>query len=168
MKEPLKNSTNFDELYTPKYAVEPLLKYLGNNKGITIWCPCDTQDSEVVKILSDAGYKVIASHIDDGTDFLTCTPPEDFDMVITNPPYSIKDKIINRCYSLNKPFALLLPLTALEGTRRHELFKNGIGVVVLDKRVDFNGKGKCWYNTSWFVHSHMMDGRLFFEKIQEE
>lgn len=78
-----------------------------------------------------------------------------------------KDDIIKRCYELKKPFALLLPMTALEGTKRHKLFKNGIGLIALDKRCDFNSKGSCWFNTSWFVHSQLTDGRLFFEILEK-
>ena len=40
-----------DEVYTPAYAVKPLLKYLdrGNKPFYTIWCPFDTEESEYVK-----------------------------------------------------------------------------------------------------------------------
>lgn len=57
-----------DEVYTPAYAVKPLLKYLdkGNKPCYTIWCPFDKEESEYVKLLSAAGHKVIATHIDNG------------------------------------------------------------------------------------------------------
>ena len=165
MKEALKNHKTFDELFTPNYAITPILKYIPRDVK-TIWCPCDKEDSKIVRLLSNNGYNVLYSHIDQGDDFLTESPSGPYDMIITNPPFSIKDKIIKRCYDLGKPFALLLPLTALEGERRNKLFtENGIGVVVLDKRVDYNGKGACWYNTSWFIHHPLLDGRIFFEKI---
>ena len=165
MKEALKNHKTFDELFTPDYAIEPLLKYIPRDVK-RIWCPCDTYESRIVQILDKEGFEVQPTHIDYGCDFLNFELPFPYDMIITNPPFSIKDKIIKRCYESKKPFALLLPLTALEGERRNKLFTdNGIGIVVLDKRVDYNGKGACWYNTSWFIHSPLTDGRLFFEKI---
>lgn len=168
MKEALKNHKVFDELYTPSYAVEPMLKYIPRDVH-TIWCPCDTEDSKIFQSLESNGYKVYCTHIDWGHDFLKYNLlHDDYDMIITNPPFSIKDKIIKRCYDLGKPFALLLPLTALEGQKRGEMWdKGGIGVVVLDNRVDYNGKGSCWYNTSWFIHTKMTDGRIFFEKIKK-
>lgn len=60
-----------DEVYTPAYAVKPILKYLnrGNKPSYTIWCPFDLEDSEYVIQLRAAGYKVIASHIDTGQNF---------------------------------------------------------------------------------------------------
>lgn len=39
-----------DEWYTPKYAVEPLLEFIG--EGRTIWAPFDTDESEFVKVLN--------------------------------------------------------------------------------------------------------------------
>lgn len=168
MKEALKNSKQFDELYTPEYAVEPVLKYIPSNVK-TIWCPCDTLQSKIVKKLLLAKYDVIPSHIEQGKDFMTYQPETEWDMILTNPPYSTKDKMLARAYELGKPFAFLLPLTALEGIKRGEMFrKNGVGVVVLDQRIDFNGKGNCWYNTSWFIHTPLTDGRVFFEKTKEE
>ena len=164
MKTPLKNSRKFDELYTPTHAVTPLLKYIPNDIKV-IWCPCDKKDSKIVDVLCACGFEVIATHIDDGCDFLNFELPEHYDMIITNPPYSIKDKILERCYKSKKPFALLLPLTALEGSKRHKMFEKGIGCIVFDRRIDFNGKGNCWYNTSWFIHTPITDGRLFFEKL---
>ena len=68
MKEALKNSKQFDELYTPEYAVEPVLKYIPANVE-TIWCPCDTLQSKIVKKLLLAKYDVIPSHIEQGKDF---------------------------------------------------------------------------------------------------
>ena len=166
MKQALKNSKPYDELFTPRYAIEPILKYIPRTVK-TIWCPCDTEDSNIYKMLVENGYCVYVSHIDYGYDFLKYDLTN-YDMIITNPPFSIKDKIIERCYYLKKPFALLLPLTALEGSKRNKLFSEGIGCVVLDKRIDFNGKGNCWYNTSWFIHSTFTDGRLFFEKVKDK
>lgn len=166
MKEALKNHKVFDELFTPTYAITPMVKYIPWDVH-SIWCPCDTEDSKIAQVLSACGFEVHTSHIDDGCDFLNFELPYHYDMIITNPPFSIKDKIIKRCYDSGKPFALLLPLTALEGDRRGKMFRDkGIGAVILDKRVDYNGKGSCWYNTSWFIHSALTDGHIFFEKIE--
>ena len=62
-----------DEVYTPAYAVKPLLKYLKDFKGI-IWCPFDQEDSEYVKIFRENGFDVIATHIDNGQNFFYYEP----------------------------------------------------------------------------------------------
>lgn len=80
-----------------------------------------------------------------------------------------KDEFIKKCYEWNKPFCLLLPITALEGKARGKLFKqNGIEVLVFDGRVEFlsNKKGN-WFNTSWFCHN-VLPEKLIFEELRKE
>ena len=115
MKEALKQHTLNDEFYTSESAILPLLKYLPKN--IKIWECTDFGQSEITRILREKGYQVISTHKKD-FDFLNDQPDFDFDMIITNPPYSLKDQFIEKCYQYNKPFALLLPITALEGIKR--------------------------------------------------
>ena len=147
-----KNEKN-DELYTPKEAIIPILKYLDQTK--IYWECTDFGDSNIRKILVENGFKVIA------------TRKEEFDFLITNPPYSIKDKFIKRCYELNKPFLLLLPITALEGKERNKLYKEkGIELIVLNKRINFiKDKKNIWFNTSWFCHN-ICKKQLNFEEVQ--
>ena len=67
-----KSDKESDEYFTPKEAVLPLLEYIdrGNKPNYTIWCPFDTEDSEYVKVFKKEGYNVIATHIDNGQNFL--------------------------------------------------------------------------------------------------
>ena len=110
-----------DEIYTPDYAVLPLLKYLPKNK--IVWECSDFGRSNITKVLKQNGYKVISTH-KKNFNFLTDTPDFDFDIIITNPPYSLKNEFIQKCYDLKKPFALLLPITALEGVERGGYLSN--------------------------------------------
>lgn len=154
----------FDDLYTPSYAIKPLLKYIP--KGITIWECCDFGGSEITRLLKEHGCEVIST--DKEENFFEYIPDKHFDMIITNPPYSLKDEFLKKCYEYNKPFALLLPLTSLEGINRGKMFNGkGIELIVLDKRVDFNGKGSCWYNTSWFCWN-VLPKQLIFEELNKE
>jgi hypothetical protein len=128
-----------DEVYTPAYAVEPLLKYLNNycNKSnYTIWCPFDTEDSEYVKVFREAGYNVIATHIDNGQNFFYYEPNEHYDFIISNPPFSIKDDIIKRLYELNKPYAILLPIPSLQGQKRFPYMKD-CQALIFNKRINY-------------------------------
>ena len=58
-----------DEQYTPYYAVELIIPYIQHFKDKIIWCPCDTEESEFVKVLKENGFNVVNSHIDLGQDF---------------------------------------------------------------------------------------------------
>lgn len=123
-----------DEVYTPEYAVAPIIKYL--KEGQTIWCPFDEEDSSYVKLLKEKGYKVIATHIFNGQNFFTYEPTESYDAIISNPPFSIKDDVLKRLSELNKPFAMLLPLPTLQGQKRFEYLK-GTQALIFDKRINF-------------------------------
>lgn len=161
----------FDNLYTPEYAIEPLLKYLPP-LPLKIWECCDYGESKISKVLRENGYEVVFTDIIHDFNFLIDTPNFDFDIIVTNPPYSYKNEFLEKCYSYQKPFALLLPLTALEGIERNKMFsEKGISVIVLDKRINFmnqkneDKKSGCWFNTSWFLYNITENNKLFFEKL---
>lgn len=156
----MKNEKN-DELYTPEYAIKPLLKYLPKNK--IIWECTDFGGSNITKVLKENGYKVISTHKKD-FDFLKDNPDFKFDIIITNPPYSLKDEFIKKCYEYQKPFCLLLPITSLEGIERGKMFrKNNIELLVLDRRCEFMNKS-CYFNTSWFCWN-ILPKQLIFEEL---
>ncbi len=169
----------FDDIYTPAYAIKPLLKYIpkeiekqyGYNyeyRKPIIWECTDYGSSNITKVLKENGYEVISTH-KDNFNFLTDNADFNFDMIITNPPYSLKDEFLKKCYEYNKPFCLLLPITALEGKTRGELFREkDIQVIVFDGRVEYlNNKKGNWFNTSWFCWK-VLPKQLIFEKLEKE
>lgn len=126
-----------DEVYTPAYAVQPLIKYLRQfNPNATIWCPFDLAHSNYVKVLSQAGFKVIHSHIDEDKNFFFYEPEEEYDIIISNPPFSQKDNVLKRLWELNKPYAMLLPVPTLQGQTRFPYLKD-IQYLGFDKRVNY-------------------------------
>ena len=128
-----------DKVYTPAYAVKPLLKYLDayiNKPNYTIWCPFDDEDSEYVKIFRAEGYKVIVTSIDSGQNFFEYKPLEWYDFIISNPPFSLKDKVIKHLYELNKPYAILLPIPSLQGQKRFPYMKD-CQALIFDKRINY-------------------------------
>lgn len=164
--QPLLSANKVNDFQTPDIAVYPLLKYIPEEW--VIWeCACGK--GNIVNLLEKRGHKVIPADIKSGQDFLTYEP-ENYDCIITNPPYSIKDQFLKRCYLLNKPFALLLPLTTFEGKRQAWMEKYGIEVILLDKRVNFetpSGQGGgSWFATAWFTNGLNIGKQLTFGKLQ--
>ena len=124
-----------DECYTPYYAVTPILKYLPKNKKI--WCPFDEEWSAFYQTLKRKGYTVIRSALSEGKDFFTYEP-DDYDIIVSNPPFSKKDQVIERLYELGKPFMILLPLNTLQGKRRYKSFRKGIQILAFDKGINYH------------------------------
>lgn len=132
-----------DEVYTPAYAIYPLIKYIKlymqshQKDNLTIWCPFDLDFSKYVQVLSNIeNVKVIFSHIDRGENFFFYEPKEDYDIIISNPPFSCKDDVLKRLYELNKPYAMLLPIPTLQGQARFPYMQN-IQYLGFDKRINY-------------------------------
>ena len=125
---------NNDECYTPDYGVEPILKYIP--KDATVWCPFDTEESQFVIQISKQN-KVIRSHLESGQDFFNYEPDE-WDMIVSNPPFTDKRKFFERALSFNKPFALIMTNTWLNDSAPKQLFKDrDLQLLMFDKRMKF-------------------------------
>jgi hypothetical protein len=95
---------NKDNWQTPKIAVDYLRPYIPEKVHV-VWEPA-CGELRIVKALVKYGYKVIATDIDAGQDYFQKYPLVDFDVIITNPPYSLTDKWLERSFFIGKPFAL--------------------------------------------------------------
>jgi hypothetical protein len=129
-----------NENYTPYYAVEPIMKYI--DKKLKVWLPFDEEWSAYYNTFKDNGYDVIRSCIQECQDFFTYEP-EEYDVIVSNPPFNVKDKILKRLDELGKPFAILLPMNSLQGASRYKCcFKNGIQLLAFDQRIGFHSQDK--------------------------
>jgi hypothetical protein len=135
-KELMYSGGNNDECYTPNYGVIPILKYIP--KDAVVWCPFDKENSEFVRLISKQN-KVIHSHLDSGQDFLQYSPDEDWDVIVSNPPFTNKRKFFERALSFNKPFALIMTNTWLNDSAPKQLFKDkDLQLLMFDKRMKFH------------------------------
>ncbi len=157
-----------DDFQTPSQALEPLIPYL--KKDWTIW-ECANGNGNLSTELIKKGFEVVATDIlVCDFDFLTQKPAQ-FDCVVTNPPFSLKQEFLQRCYDLKTPFALLLPLTTFETSKRQKLFKKyGLQVIFFDKRINFetpSGKGSgSWFATAWFTWGLNLPKDLNFVELK--
>lgn len=129
-----KTDKESDEVFTPEYAVKPILKYLPPQS--VVWCPFDTADSAYVRLIEATGRKVIATHIDQGQNFFDFVPDEPYDIIVSNPPFSIKDAVLRRLWELNKPYAILLPIPSLQGQKRFPYIRD-CQALIFDKRINY-------------------------------
>ena len=126
-----------DEVYTPFYAVEPLLEFLPKDK--IIWCPFDEEWSAFYQLLTEKGFDVIRSSLKEGQDFFEYEP-DNWDLLVSNSPFSKKDSVLQRAFSFNKPFALLLPVNSIQGKARYKIFNNEIQLLCFDGRTDYHNR----------------------------
>ena len=161
-----------DEWYTPEDAVLPVLRYL--KPGSTVWCPFDKKKSHFVKVLKKEGFKVIKSHIDRGQDFLTYEPDEDYDYIVSNPPYSIRNDILKRVFDIGKPFMLLMNTNGLFDSKvRWDMFnKNNFSLIYLSGRVNYMkeygtpGESSPPFQSAYVCSGISSDRLLFCERVK--
>ena len=158
---------NNDECYTPAYAVKPILKYIP--EGSTVWCPFDTDKSEFVKQISQK-HNVIYSHISYKEDFFEWQPMIEWDMIISNPPFTNKRKYFERALSFNKPFALIMTNTWLNDSAPMKLFKDkDLQLLMFDKRMKFNSpdgrpNNKITFSSSYYCYN-MLPKQIIMEEL---
>ena len=161
-KRSFKKSFNVQDNYnTPSILVNMLLPYLEEweirftvkeGRKPIIWLPFDTAESKYYTIFKEKGYEVVRSHLNDDKDFFTYQP-EQFDIVISNPPFSKKLEIMERiAFDLKKPFVLLMNIMCLNYQEIGNFFQflnPKIQFIIPDKKVSFDG------NTSSFCSGYV-------------
>ena len=133
-----------DEWYTSEETVKFMYKLLNvrnsvERESITIMCPYDTENSYFVKVGKEMGFNIIYNI----KDFLE--KDYEYDYLITNPPFSIKDLVIEKCIKDGKKCCLILPIATLTGVKRHKLYKESnyhLNVFIPTRRV-------IYYNKDW-------------------
>jgi hypothetical protein len=143
------NSEYSDEWFTGEDTVRLCYQILKPKQGSTVMLPFDSEQSHFVQVAKELGLKVIFGI----TDFLDSSDYE-FDYLVTNPPFSLKDKVIAKVYEYKKPSTLVFPLDTLGGVTRHSLFKaNGYPEVYIPTRrvnyfdTDWNRKPGSGFHT---------------------
>ena len=152
--------TGSDESYTYHSLVKIILPFIEefmkkkgikNKKDLTIWCPFDLKEdivyngiqmfrSNYVDIFEKEGYNIIATHIATGQDFFKYEPEEKWDLIISNPPFSGKRKIMERALSFNKPFALISTAIWFNDSGINKVFgkvQERFSIIVPNRRAKF-------------------------------
>jgi hypothetical protein len=90
----------------------------------------------------------------------------EYDYIIDNPPYSIKQKIFERCIELGKPFALLVPIDTLERQYISKLMiDKDFTIIIPYERYNFinnNCKKTMPFKTCWFCVGFGLGKQIIF------
>ena len=99
-----KGDKSDNNYYTPRTAWQEIGAYLPKNK--LIW-ECFYGDGTPAQYLRELGCNVISEDVEFFENKI------EFDLIVTNPPFSLKKKEFERLRELNKPFLLLMPVSTI-------------------------------------------------------
>lgn len=156
----LDKKINKDHVATPRYVVENIYDIIDIQGFNNIWFPFNNYDSEFKLKADELDLKYKATHIFDncGNDFFKTIPPQNCDLLISNPPFGQQNEIVKRSFELIdkdliKSFCLLLPLSTLETKKRADIYdkySEKLSILIFKKRIKFLGKASsfntacCW------------------------
>jgi hypothetical protein len=117
-----------DDFMTPKIVWENIEQYLPKDK--VIW-ECFYGDGDSGKFLTELGCNVIHEDID----FFKESRGE---VLVSNPPFSMCNKIMPRLKELDKPFIMIMPTAKITTCYFRDSFKDeNIQLIIPRKRIQF-------------------------------
>jgi len=134
-----------DAWNTPPHVWEDIAHLIPKNKIIWEAFMKDNWGSTSIKTLQGMGLSVVGNPTIDfflGENF-------DYDMIISNPPYSCKLKIFEKLAIIDKPFILLLPVSVITKQFIKVLDRNSLQLVIPKARIHFIKDGEQT-KRSWF------------------
>jgi hypothetical protein len=142
-----------DDCVTPIEVWTNIEQYLPKDK--IIWCPFFYNGEHKLK---DLGYNII--HQD--RDFFT-SQPDDYDLIVDNPPFSKKKDILRRCLELDKPFILIMPTSTL-CYQYFKIYKDNIQLIIPPKRYNFKPelKSSASFETLYFCYKMDLPQDIIF------
>lgn len=141
-----------DICQTPPHAIEPLLPLL--DKNWWIWESAAGPERLLANTLGKYGFVVHATDLlySEQYNYLTYTPDFYYDVEITNVPFSLKYRFIEKALERNKPFAYIVPYETTAAKKAQELSKQfGVKFQALapERRINFKMPNVGWGKEVW-------------------
>jgi len=149
----LNDCTNFkvhNDYYTPRSAWTMIRHLIPDDKVVFEGCMLNSHKSQSPQYLMESGLKVV---YDTKLNILTDTPEEDYDMIITNPPFetALKKQIFKRLVEIDKPFIIIINGLNLYTKYLREIFKDNfdkLQVINPSTKINFD---KLDYETNELI-----------------
>ena len=82
--------------------------------------------------LTELGFDVIHEE----RDFFT-EPPKEYDLIVSNPPFSQAKQIMKKLLEYDKPFILIMPSSKINTSYFREWKNKGLQIIIPPKRIHF-------------------------------
>tara|TARA_R110000850_G_scaffold40626_4_gene104455 strand:+ start:219 stop:725 length:507 start_codon:yes stop_codon:yes gene_type:complete len=123
--------TKDDEFYTFGKDWKKIEQYIPKNK--IVWEPFSNGAFEGVDYLKSITKELISNT----GDFFDNEWPCGAEIVITNPPFSIKKQVLQRLKELDKPFIMILPTLTLQTKYLKNIYGDEIQVIMPTSKIFF-------------------------------
>ena len=155
-----KNNEN-DNFTTNKEEWKRIKDFIPLDKKI--WSPfyCDGKQKEYFKELFDVNI------IHEDKDFFIYTPQ--YDIIIDNPPFTLKKEVFTKLKELDKPFIIICPSSMINTKYIRDLFssskegnKDKIQIIIPRKRIQFIKDGieknnRCNFDCFYYCYKMNLD-----------
>lgn len=119
-----------DDYMTPKYAWENIKDFIPKNK--IIW-EAFYGDGKSGEYLKELGFDVIHEEIDFFNE-----QPKEYDIIVSNPPFSKMKEIMEKLKEYDKPFILILPASKMCTNALRQWKDKHLQIIIPRKRIQFN------------------------------
>jgi hypothetical protein len=147
-----------DSYMTPKEVWESIAHLISKDK--IIW-ECFYGDGKSGEYLTDLGFMVEHQEID-----FFDVPSFNYDILVSNPPYSMKPKVFKRLAEIDKPFMMLVPVSTMTKKFLKTYFQDKIQIIIPKSRIHFvkNGEqtNKSWFDTIWICYKMNLEKDITF------
>ena len=152
---------NDDHYNTTKNMWESISHLIPKDKILFEGFMKDNYSSKSVLILRELGFDVVG---DPTIDFFGEIPK--YDILVSNPPYSIKKKIFERLSVLNKPFILILPISTITKQFTKCLERDKLQMIIPSKRMQFEKAdiplSRCWFDCCYLCYKMNLERDITF------
>jgi len=171
-----KKVNQVDVCQTPPHALEPLYPYL--NKKWVVWESAHGPEQLIVKTLRNKGFLVFGTDLSTGWNYFD-DDIDEYDIQITNPPFSIKYEWMRLAFERGKRFALLVPYETTAAARFKTLFRKyndkpwKIEKLSPERRIVYKMPNKgwnsnpqmpsCWITWGLEIHKTKQAEEVLFE-----
>ena len=143
-----------DDYATPKHAWEDIKQFIPKDK--LIW-EAFYGDGTSGKHLTDLDFNVIHEDRDFFTD-----PPDKYDLIVSNPPFSDAKNVMNQLLIYDKPFILIMPSSKINTSYFRAWKDKNIQIIIPRKRIHFiklvdgevveNQKNACNFDCFYYCY----------------